>query len=155
MIEIIVTLIILGVLAAIAIPNIFTNIEKTRVVEAYSTLNIAKNLVEGCILKTSPTNSNCIDTAGSILTSIHPGIFFNAIQSTNSGSDLSGSWYAINIFRNNVQLANDPFTSGDVSCKAGSTYQVNGSGAAICVLRDASGAVVGGKTYGWGLYSGL
>jgi type IV pilus assembly protein PilA len=49
LIEIIVVLIILGVLAAIALPNLFGNIAKSRGAEALASLSPAKGNVEGCL----------------------------------------------------------------------------------------------------------
>jgi len=49
LIEIIVVLIIVGVLAAIALPSLFTNIKKARGGEAMASLGAYKSIVEGCL----------------------------------------------------------------------------------------------------------
>src|SRR5580698_9920438 len=49
LIEIIVVLIIVGILAAIALPNLFQNVEKSRSAEALSALGTYKSDVEGCV----------------------------------------------------------------------------------------------------------
>ncbi len=49
LIEIIVVLIILGVLAAIALPNLFSNVTKSRSAEALTTLNGWRPAMEACL----------------------------------------------------------------------------------------------------------
>src|SRR5438105_1820544 len=49
LIEIIVVLIILGVLAAIALPNLFGNINRSRAAEAMASISTYKTQVEGCL----------------------------------------------------------------------------------------------------------
>jgi prepilin-type N-terminal cleavage/methylation domain-containing protein len=49
LIEIIVVLIIIGVLAAAAVSNIFSWISKSKASEAMTTLSAYKNIIEGCI----------------------------------------------------------------------------------------------------------
>ncbi len=49
LIEIIVVLIIIGVLAAIALPNLFTNVAKSQAGEAIASLGVEKSDVEGCL----------------------------------------------------------------------------------------------------------
>jgi len=60
LIEIIVVLIIVGILAAIALPNLFQNVEKSHAAEALSTLGIYKSQVEGCEqAHVDKTTTNC------------------------------------------------------------------------------------------------
>ena len=49
LIEIIVVLIIVGILAAIALPNLFSNVEKSRAAEALGILDGAKTSMEACV----------------------------------------------------------------------------------------------------------
>jgi prepilin-type N-terminal cleavage/methylation domain-containing protein len=49
LIEIIVVLIIVGVLAAIALPNLFSNVNRSRGGEALASLGAIKTQIEGCI----------------------------------------------------------------------------------------------------------
>src|SRR3982751_6922453 len=49
LIEIIVVLIIVGVLAAIALPNLFSNVNRSRGAEARASLGTIKSHVEGCL----------------------------------------------------------------------------------------------------------
>lgn len=48
LIEIIVVLIIVGVLAAIALPNLFSNIERSKAHEAIAALSSLRQQIEGC-----------------------------------------------------------------------------------------------------------
>ena len=59
LIEIIVVLIIVGVLAAIALPSLFSNIAKSRSAEALGTMSGYKTLVLGCIGTHVGTESAC------------------------------------------------------------------------------------------------
>ena len=49
LIEIIVVLIIVGILASIALPNLFSNVNKSRAEEALATISTFRPLVEACI----------------------------------------------------------------------------------------------------------
>ena len=63
LIEIIVVLIIVGILAAIALPNLFRNITKSRAAEAISTIGGYRATMEACIAKHGGSgDNNC--TAG-------------------------------------------------------------------------------------------
>ncbi|MEI7999034.1 MAG: prepilin-type N-terminal cleavage/methylation domain-containing protein [Candidatus Omnitrophota bacterium] len=57
LIEIIVVLIILGVLAAIALPNLFSNVKRSGGGEAIGTLSTFKSVVEGCLQGHLPTST--------------------------------------------------------------------------------------------------
>ena len=49
LIEIIVVLIIVGILAAIALPNLFSNVSKSRAEEATASMSAYKSQIEGCL----------------------------------------------------------------------------------------------------------
>lgn len=51
LIEIIVVLIIVGILAAIALPNLFSNVAKSRAEEALATISSERPTIEACIVK--------------------------------------------------------------------------------------------------------
>jgi len=53
LIEIIVVLIIVGILAAIALPNLFTNIQKSKGAQALSTMDSYKTPLEACATSNS------------------------------------------------------------------------------------------------------
>ena len=63
LIEIIVVLIILGVLAAIALPNLFGNVNKSRAAEAFTTLNAWRPVMEAC-LDSNIGNENVCNNIG-------------------------------------------------------------------------------------------
>ena len=70
LIEIIVVLIIVGILAAIALPNLFQNVAKSKAEEALGALSGYKTEVEGCLsgfpsLSTSKCGSSAIGLANS------------------------------------------------------------------------------------------
>ena len=49
LIEIIVVLIIVGILAAIALPNLFANVQKSKAAQAISAMDGFKSVIEGCL----------------------------------------------------------------------------------------------------------
>jgi prepilin-type N-terminal cleavage/methylation domain-containing protein len=57
LIEIIVVLIIVGILAAIALPNLFSNVNKSRAEEALGTISTFRPLVEACIVGNLATDN--------------------------------------------------------------------------------------------------
>jgi type IV pilus assembly protein PilA len=59
LIEIIVVLIIIGILAAIALPNLFSNIAKSKSAEALTNLSTMKTQVEACYQKNSDVGASC------------------------------------------------------------------------------------------------
>ncbi len=59
LIEILVVLIIVGVLATIALPNLFANVERNRAQEALSVLTILKASVQNCILQGNDSATLC------------------------------------------------------------------------------------------------
>jgi len=60
LIEIIVVLIIVGILAAIALPNLFSNVSKSRAEEALASIATFRPAMEGCIVKEAgTTDGNC------------------------------------------------------------------------------------------------
>jgi len=61
LVEIIVVLMILGILAAIALPNIFSWVGKSHAAEGLSSLNEYKNELEACIAGHAGSESVCND----------------------------------------------------------------------------------------------
>ena len=60
LIEIIVVLIIVGILAAIALPNLFSNVSKSRAEEALAAIASYRPTMEGCIVgKSGTADNNC------------------------------------------------------------------------------------------------
>ncbi len=63
LIEIIVVLIIVGILAAIALPNLFSNVTKTRSEEALATISSYRPTIEACIMKQGGVSDNACNSA--------------------------------------------------------------------------------------------
>ena len=62
LIEIFVVLIILGVIAALAFPGIFAQIERQRGQEALNSMNLIKSAMESCGVQNSYNFRQCIDS---------------------------------------------------------------------------------------------
>ena len=58
LLEIIIVLIVLGIVAAIALPNLFGNVTKSRSAEAVNAIESLRIQVEGCITY-HPGSENC------------------------------------------------------------------------------------------------
>jgi type IV pilus assembly protein PilA len=63
LIEIVVVLIIVGILATIALPSLFSNVSKSRAVEAMGVIGSYRALVEGCIIKYAGSNNSACSSA--------------------------------------------------------------------------------------------
>jgi type IV pilus assembly protein PilA len=95
LIEIIVVLIIVGVLAAIALPNLFSNVAKSRGAEALAAMSTYKSVTEGCVQTKQATatvgcawaNLGLVSSSGNFLytftTAPTNGSFVYAIKATN------------------------------------------------------------------------
>jgi type IV pilus assembly protein PilE len=59
LLEILVVIIIVGVLAAVALPSYFRNIERSRATEAYASLGIIKRALEACASQFNGDYSSC------------------------------------------------------------------------------------------------
>ena len=84
LIEIIVVLIILGVLAAIALPNLFSNINRTKSAEVLATLNGMKSVAEGCYQANTNPGSNCTFPAAQL--GLRGGGWFYEYGGSNFGT---------------------------------------------------------------------
>ncbi len=83
LLEIIVVLIIVGVIATMALPNLFANVERQRAQEAINTLGTIRTAVEQCALLNTNQFTNCNTFAAIGMTD--PS--FNA--ATNAGSNFA------------------------------------------------------------------
>jgi len=63
LIEIIVVLIIVGILAAIALPNLFGNVQKTRAEEALATISTWRPMITACLQKYVTAEGTCVPPA--------------------------------------------------------------------------------------------
>ncbi len=118
LIEIIVVLIILGILAAIALPNLFANVERSQAAEALTNASSLKTQVEGCLQGKDFVPTNCLlggaassPKWGYVIT--NPGGSSVLIVATNS-RQASGTNY--------VQLSRTSGSAGSWVCTATGTY---------------------------------
>jgi type IV pilus assembly protein PilA len=90
LIEIIVVLIIVGILAAIALPNLFSNVTKSNAEEALSTLSSWRPNVEACMLKNYGTETSCtLGTTGQPGNTKNFSYGFGALAIANGNSGYS------------------------------------------------------------------
>ena len=61
LLEILVVIIIVGVLASVALPTLFRNVERSRATEALNTLGVIRRAVEGCAMQFAGTSTLCSD----------------------------------------------------------------------------------------------
>jgi prepilin-type N-terminal cleavage/methylation domain-containing protein len=59
LLEILVVIIIVGVLASVALPSLFRNVERSRATEALNTLGIIRRGIEACAMQFGGTTTNC------------------------------------------------------------------------------------------------
>jgi prepilin-type N-terminal cleavage/methylation domain-containing protein len=59
LLEILVVIIIVGVLASVAMPTLFRNVERSRATEALNVLGTIKRGVEGCAMQFGNATTNC------------------------------------------------------------------------------------------------
>ncbi len=59
LLEILVVIIIVGVLASVAMPSLFRNVERSRATEALNTLGIIKRGIEACAMQFGNTSTTC------------------------------------------------------------------------------------------------
>ncbi len=84
LIEIVVVLAIVGILAAVALPNLFSQIERNRAQEAVNTMTTIRSSIESCGVENSYDFSKCVNyspLAGSAPNSI------NMSDPSNTGVD--------------------------------------------------------------------
>ena len=59
LLEILVVIIIVGVLASVAMPQLFRNVERSRATEALQSLGATKRSIEGCAMQFNNVYTNC------------------------------------------------------------------------------------------------
>lgn len=124
LIEIIVVLIILGILAAIALPNLFNNVKKGRAAEALSQMKSMQANIGGCILANTAT-------AGTKCTKANLGITdttnFTYTITTNNGSTV---FTILATGQNNlantdtVQIVADATSSTNYTCGSSTSLSI-------------------------------
>jgi prepilin-type N-terminal cleavage/methylation domain-containing protein len=86
LIEIIVVLIIVGILAAIALPNLFSNVTRSRAAEGMAALSSYKSLTEGCVQAHQPTATASCSWAALGLASASGNMFYTFTTAPSNGS---------------------------------------------------------------------
>ena len=66
LLEILVVIIIVGVLASVAMPTLFRNVERSRATEALNTLGVIKRQMDGCAMQFGGTNYTACATFNAI-----------------------------------------------------------------------------------------
>ncbi len=127
LLEILVVIIIVGVLAAVAMPSLFKNVEQSRATEALHTAGIIARSILACSFQFNGDTTNCVtfDSIGMTdpsSTAGHPDSHFNYVI---TGGSLGGS-YEITCARTTL----DGGTAGDT----------------VVVSHDDGGAVIKGGT---------
>jgi prepilin-type N-terminal cleavage/methylation domain-containing protein len=87
LIEIIVVLIIVGVLAAVALPNLFSNIYRSRAGESLITISTFRPTMEACIYKAAGSKENTTCDAGSLGNPTATPNFTYAVDGPKSAKD--------------------------------------------------------------------
>ena len=120
LIEIIVVLIIVGILAAIALPNLFSNIAKSRGAEALTTLDAAKPAIEGCIAQyITQAHSKCLNVSTYQPTS--PNFTYTETDSGDSATatftGANAPTYTIKAVSSNGNISLTRSTAGTFTCQ--------------------------------------
>lgn len=63
LLEILVVIIIVGVLASVAMPQLFRNVERSRATEALDSLGVTRRGIEGCSMQFNNVFTNCASYA--------------------------------------------------------------------------------------------
>ena len=121
LIEIIVVLIIVGVLAAIALPNLFANVSKSRAEEALASISTYRPIIEGCIQ--GNTNNTTVCTSAKLWGGQPPATtnftYTYTLPSAATASDyvLQGRGQGALAATDAVTIAKS--TAGVITCNAG------------------------------------
>jgi prepilin-type N-terminal cleavage/methylation domain-containing protein len=89
LLEILVVIIIVGVLASVAMPTLFRNVERSRATEALNTLGVVRRAITGCGMQfnNNYTTCNSFNTIGMADPSGAAGSHFNyTIPAAGNGS---------------------------------------------------------------------
>jgi len=121
LIEIIVVLIIVGILAAVALPNLFSNITKSQSAEAIAGLGPLKSTIEGCAMGHPGTES----TACSGITQAGSPNFTYAFGTSLVNGSSGGNYTLVATNKttpaNTITLTKNSST-GALSCTGASAY---------------------------------
>ena len=90
LIEIIVVLIIVGILAAIALPNMFSNVSKSKSQDAFAQFEAYKVNLEACLNKNLNSEGNCTTTVVPLPSSTTNFTFAQATAPSNTAGATNG-----------------------------------------------------------------
>ena len=124
LIEIIVVLIIVGVLAAIALPNLFSNVQKAQGGEAVSSLGAQKSIIEGCIM--GHVNSEQASCGGIAMAGTAHFNYAFGTALTNGASGGNYTLVATNVLGGalgTVVLTKSTIAPGSLTCSGTQAYQ--------------------------------
>lgn len=133
LLEIIVVMIIVGVLAAIALPNLFANVERQRAQEALNTIGLVNNGIMTCVQANLGSPTNC-STLNSVGVTLPPKARFSYTIADLSGN-LSADG-ATDTLAWTIRACRTTFDNGTV-CTS-----INNNGGSSLWLARASGNVV-------------
>lgn len=132
LIEIIVVLIIVGILAAIALPNLFSNVQKSRAEEALATISSYRPTIEGCIIKNAGASesTSCtsvlVGTPGASQNFTYTGVTAPA-GATDTGYKIiaagTGALQATDVITVTRAASAWPNISTSITCVGGSALQ--------------------------------
>ena len=123
LIEIIVVLIIVGILAAIALPNLFSNVAKSRAGEAIAGMSPLKSTIEGCILKNTGNEANCTNAVLGfpLITNNFTYCVTALLSGSGGGNYVLTAYSTVAPYGNTVTLTKATATS-TLSCAGNSQY---------------------------------
>ncbi len=128
LIEIIVVLIIIGVLAAIALPNLFGNIPRSKAAAALASADAYKTVMETCFgqnSNTAPGSAPCTLVAQNLATSIQGINFILAGTGTSAGGNLSYTITGTDAAGTTAFTVTRNATTGAFTCAPGVGAYVN------------------------------
>jgi type IV pilus assembly protein PilA len=127
LIEIIVVLIIVGILASIALPNLFLNVEKSKSAEALTAMSGYKSDVEGCIQSHSANaNTKCGTFAAmGIAAPNTPNFAITLANVPADGTAATAETYTLkSVYNSNTAdtITMVRNTDGSITCTGGSNF---------------------------------
>ncbi len=120
LIEIIVVLVIVGVLAAIALPNLFSNIERSKAAEAIATMGASKLDIEGCLQRLGSFSSVPASCPAALIASTPNWAIYSVTTGTTSSLVLISASNARQT--GTINLIRASGSNGTWTCTSGGFY---------------------------------